>query len=111
MIWGLLFSLGWPLMTVLVGRRLYAMLRADDVENGMSWDIEDRAFVGAISTVAGIFWPLVGLWVLVTANPAKTPKELKDERAEEAKEHEERISRLQRENAELERSLRLGDHK
>lgn len=111
MIWGLLFGLGWPLLTVLTGRKVYAMFRADEIENDYTWDLEDRAFIGAISTALGVVWPLVGLWVLVTSNPPKTPKEEKAKRDAEAKEHEDRISRLQRENAELERSLRLGDHK
>ena len=107
----LLLIPAWPLLTVLTGRRLYSMFRYEEVEDGITWDIEDRTFIGAICTVAGIFWPIVGLWVLVTMNPPKTPRELKDARDAEAKEREEHISRLQRENDQLERALKLGDHR
>lgn len=90
MIWGLLFGLGWPTLTVLLGRRAYALFREYE---GSDLDLDERAFIGAISLLLGVLWPVTGLWFLVTAKPPKTTAELK----KEAKTQQRHIDEMERE--------------
>jgi hypothetical protein len=91
MIFWLAFGFGWPLLTVLTARQLYAMSREDDDVD--VWGLEDRMWGGAFALLIGLFWPLVGLWVLVTMKPPKTTAEL----AAEAKAQRKHIAELEKE--------------
>jgi hypothetical protein len=110
---GWVWGIGWPLVTLVTGRQVYGLIRAHEIkERGVeSFKLDDRAWLGATATMLGLLWPFVLCWLVVTAKPRKTERELREQVKARDRWIEEQAQATQARIAELERELRIGDHR